>query len=259
MKFITSDKVSLDYSDVGVGQPIVFLAGFGASKEIWHAQAIFFKARQFRVIQLDVRNQGLAQHTVKGLRMSRMAKDIAELIASLGLVKPILVGNSMGAACIWAYMSLYSDQQLAKVVVVDQSPKMIADETWHYGFKDLDWTNFPIQLRLDFGRATYRKIDTATNELVTAIKQQQPFDRELDLPLLVDHAFQDWRDVIRQSTRPYLVIAGKKSPYFNPAFAEVVAQMGADGHFEIIEEAGHIVMAEQSDMFNQVLLTFIEA
>ena len=33
MKFITSDKVSLDYSDVGVGQPIVFLAGFGASKE----------------------------------------------------------------------------------------------------------------------------------------------------------------------------------------------------------------------------------
>ncbi|AOO75749.1 alpha/beta hydrolase [Latilactobacillus curvatus] len=259
MKFITSDKVTLDYSDVGIGQPILFLAGFGVSKEIWHAQATVFEACQFRVIQLDVRNQGLSQHTVKGLRMSRMAKDIAELISALGLDKPILVGNSMGAACIWSYMSLYSDKQLAKVVAIDQSPKMIADETWDYGFKDLTWSSFPTQLRLDFGRATYRKIDAVTNSLVTAVKQQHPFDRGLDLPLLVDHAFQDWRDVIRQSTQPYLVIAGEKSPYFNPKFAEVVAQMGADGHFEIIEKAGHIVMAEQSGLFNQVLLTFIKA
>ncbi|MCP8861211.1 alpha/beta hydrolase [Latilactobacillus curvatus] len=259
MKFVTSDQITLDYTDIGEGQPMLFIAGFGAAKEIWHAQAAFFEAHHYRVIQLDVRNQGMAQHTVKGLRMSRMALDLAEVITKLGLAKPILVGNSMGAACIWAYMSLYGDRDLDKVVIVDQSPKMIADETWSFGFKDLTWDSFPLQLRLDFGKATYRAIDTDTADVVAQVKQQSPFDRQLDLPLLVDHAFQDWRDVIRQSMRPYLVIAGEKSPFFNPAFAPIVAQMGADGHAQVIEEAGHIVMAEQSALFNQIVLAFIKA
>lgn len=76
-------------------------------------------------------------------------------------------------------------------------------------------------------------------------------------PLLVNHAVQDWRDVIRQLTVPFLIIAGAKSPFFNPDFAAVTAQMALRGQSVVIPEAGHIVMAEQSAAFNKALLEFL--
>lgn len=58
MRFITSDQVSLDYTDKGSGQPIVILTGFGGSKEIWHRQVSVLLDAGYRVINLDGRCRG---------------------------------------------------------------------------------------------------------------------------------------------------------------------------------------------------------
>jgi len=257
MRFMTSDHVSLDYTDEGHGQPIVILTGFGGSKAIWHAQIPILIEAGYRIINLDGRCQGLSEHTVKGLRMSRRAIDAHELIESLHLTKPILLGNSMGAATWFAYVSLYGDSEIRALIDVDQSPKMINTRDWPYGFKQIQWSDFPDYFRMPLGRSTYRHIDDETYALVKRVEAQAPFDRQLMFPLLVNHAVQDWRDVVAQLTVPFLIIAGAQSPFFNPEFAAVTAKLAEHGHSVIVPDAGHIVMAEQSAAFNEALMQFL--
>ncbi|GKT02586.1 alpha/beta fold hydrolase [Furfurilactobacillus entadae] len=257
MFFTTSDHVRLSYTDEGSGQPIVILTGFGGAKEIWHAQVPVLVAAGYRVINVDARNQGTSQHTSKGCRISRHGMDLAEIIDQLALRNVILLGNSMGAATIFAYLSLFGDENVAAVIDVDQSPKMINEPGWSYGFKDVTWAEFPDYFRMPLGSATFKHIDNDTYALVQQVAATHPFDAAINEPFLFDHAFADWRDVIRQLTVPLLVIAGAKSPYFNPEFAPVVAAMAPKGAAVIIPDAGHIVMAEQSGAFNETLMPFL--
>lgn len=259
MKFMTSDHVRLDYSDTATpGQPVVLLTGIGGAKEIWADQITWLSTHGYRVLALDARNQGASQHTVKGRRMTRHALDLYEFITELGLDRPLLMGNSMGAATLWAYVSLFGDADLAGLVDVDQSPKMINDDTWSFGFTDLTWDTFPTLLKFPLGSATFTHIADATYADVKKAEAGHPYDAELNLPFLLDHAFQDWRDIVALLHVPFLIIAGEKSPYFNPQFAAVTANLAANGHSVVIPNSGHIVMAEQPAAFNRALGEFLQ-
>ena len=76
MKFITSDHVELDFTDEGAGQPVLLLSGIGGYREIWAPTVRFLLNAGYRVINLDARNQGVSERTIKGRRMSRHAIDI---------------------------------------------------------------------------------------------------------------------------------------------------------------------------------------
>ncbi|MFB9769178.1 alpha/beta fold hydrolase [Lactiplantibacillus modestisalitolerans] len=259
MQFTTSDQVTLDYTDEGSGQPIVILTGFGGSKEIWRAQIPVLLRAGYRVINIDARCQGLSQHTAKGLRLSRHAIDAHELMVARDVQQPILLGNSMGASTWFAYLSLYGNAGIRAVIDVDQTPKMINTPDWPYGFKKVEWRDFPDYFKKPLGHSTFKKIDDATYAAVKAVEKQAPFDGALTLPLLINHAFQDWRDVISALSMPFLIIAGARSPYFNADFAAVTAKMAAAGQSVVVPDAGHIVMAEQSGAFNRVLMEFLKA
>ncbi|KRN29630.1 halo peroxidase [Lactobacillus selangorensis] len=257
MKFVTSDQVALDYTDQGTGPVVLILTGFGGQKVIWNRQLPIFLKRGMRVLNLDLRNQGASQHTSHGLRMSRLGMDIAEFMAAQQVTHFGIMGNSMGAAAANAYLSLFGQQRVDWLIDVDQPAKMVNDATWQYGFKGLTWANFPSRFDQPLGPSTYRHIDDDTFALVQAAEKAHPFDAKLDQPLLVDHAFQDWRDVLHQFTHPYLMIAGQESPYYPSVFAALTAAKMARAQAVVIPAAGHVVMAEQSRHFNQVLQQFL--
>lgn len=258
MEFLTNDRIKLNYTDQGSGQPIVLLTGIGGHKAIWQIQIDFLIENGYRVINIDARNQGISERTLKGRRIFRHAQDVYELIESLKLVKPIFMGNSMGAATFMAYFALYSDQNCKAFIDVDQSPKMLNDDNWQFGFKDLDWDNFHYLLNGNLGKSTHKPIDDQLYLLMQELNESHPYSFDNNLPLLKDHALQDWRDVLAHLKVPYLIVAGENSPYFDPKFAELVASLNKQGTFAIIKNAGHIVMAEQPSEFNRVLLKFLQ-
>lgn len=259
MEFRTSDDVRLEYDDMGSGQPVMILSGIGGNRVIWRDQVTALVEAGYRVINIDARNQGAAQHTTKGLRISRHAMDLREIMVALDIKKPILLGNSMGAATIFAYASLFNTTDVAAIIDVDQSPKMIIDDEWHYGFKNkVTWDNFPSVLKEPFGRSTYHKLKDETYRINKETQEKYPYDEKLNYPFLKDHAFQDWRDVITQFTCPFLIIAGEKSPFFDCNFAPLIAKSARYGTYKIIPESGHIVMGEQPDAFNLALLNFLQ-
>ncbi|MEU4239156.1 alpha/beta fold hydrolase [Actinoplanes sp. NPDC026619] len=134
---ITSDGVRLNYADQGDGAPIILIAGFCAPLESWELQRAALADAGYRVIGLDRRSHGGSESPPFGQRISRHGKDVYEVLAALDLTDAVLVGGSMGASTIWAYYDLFGAERLRAVVTIDQTPKMINDETWPYGFYGL--------------------------------------------------------------------------------------------------------------------------
>lgn len=258
LKFRTSDNITLHYDDFGTGQPIVMLTGIGGSRMIWQCQIQFLLKHGYRVINIDARNQGESEHTIKGRRIARHATDVYELLQQLQIKRCIMLGNSMGASTIFAFLSLFKKPEVLGVIDIDQSPKMISDDTWPWGFKTLSWQNFPELLTLPLGRATVTQIDNTILEQVKTVEKKYPYDVALNHLFLIDHAVQDWRDVLLNMQAPLLIVAGAESPYFKTDFAKASAALAPKGEAKIIKHAGHIVMAEQPDQFNAVLLDFLQ-
>ncbi|MGQ3491125.1 alpha/beta fold hydrolase [Limosilactobacillus mucosae] len=258
MKFITSDHVRLDYEDEGSGYPILLVSGLGMCKEIWRPTKEFLLQNGYRVVTFDARNQGASEHTFKGARISRHAIDVYELLQSLSIEHCLAVGHSMGASTMFGYVSLFGRGQLDGLIDIDQSPKMINDETWHYGFKDLSWDEFPAALKMPLGRATAVEIDAVTVAAVRQANAQHPYDESANLNFAIDHAFQDWRDIVALMPVPFLAVAGEKSPYFNSDFLQAIKILNEKAQTAKIANAGHAVMAEQPVEFNAVLGDFVK-
>ena len=77
------------------------------------------------------------------------------------------------------------------------------------------------------------------------------------LPLLADHARQDWRDVVRRFPLPLLMLAGRESQIWPCEHAEAAVAGSPRGRALVIEDAGHAISFDQPDRFNEVLLEFL--
>jgi pimeloyl-ACP methyl ester carboxylesterase len=100
-KFITIDAITLAYWDEGEGRPLVLIHGLGASAEHW-GWVMPKLIEKYRVIAIDL--PGFGESSVpKPFSSVSTLNDIAPLllkfIQQLNLVKPILVGHSLGGGC----------------------------------------------------------------------------------------------------------------------------------------------------------------
>lgn len=259
MDFNTTDHVRLHYTEVGDknNPTILGIPGIGGSSQMWLNTITLFKD-DFHFVMLDPRNQGQSERTYKGQRMSRHAADVEELLEKLDLHNVIGIGNSMGAANLWAYLAQYGKGRLSAMIDLDQSPKMITDENWRYGFKDLTWDNYPTYLKLDFGKSTYAHIDDEIFNAAKAEYVKYPYDPEENYKCLVDHAEQDWRDVLLDMPVPMLVLAGENSPYFDYHFINAVSLINDQIFTKSIANCGHLIQAEQPLKMHDAIIDFLK-
>ncbi|MCH4168650.1 MAG: alpha/beta hydrolase [Streptococcaceae bacterium] len=257
MKFITSDQAALNYSIVGQGTPIIFIAGYSGNANHWSAQTEFFMANSYQVIHLDKRGHG-ENHTVdSGLRMSRLATDIYELAEQLQLKKYHLIAHSMGCAVAWEYLSLFGNQALYSLTLIDDSPKPINTSNWQYGLKDLTWHQIlETAKRIPETRLIHHKIDS---KLLKAMNQNAiPFNLRKTKPLLLDFLTRDYRDIAFQTELPQLFISGEYSPLFKKEMAIFLAQEANNGQAFIAEDCGHIPQSEHPELVNPIILNFLQ-
>jgi pimeloyl-ACP methyl ester carboxylesterase len=73
-----------------------------------------------------LREHGKSEKVNYGYRISRLSKDIQELIDELQLEKPHLLGHSMGCSVIWSYLNLFGSDEIDRLILVDQSPLHIS-------------------------------------------------------------------------------------------------------------------------------------
>jgi pimeloyl-ACP methyl ester carboxylesterase len=91
------DGIEIGYRQFGHGPDLIMVQGDTAPMSLWMPYLLHPLAKSFRVTIFDNRGVGYTTDDLsQPITVPLMARDTAELIEGLGLVKPTLVGWSMG-------------------------------------------------------------------------------------------------------------------------------------------------------------------
>ena len=257
------DGTRLAYVESGEpgGRPVVLIAGFTAPATSWRPQVAALARAGYRVLAVDLRGHGEADHPDGGVDMDRRGDDLRDVLAALHLEDVALVGGSMGGNTIWSYLSRHGDALVRSVVIVDQTPKMLNTDDWAFGFYGYDGSNADTFFATGIPQTGHgTPLARRGLRLVRLLRALGGGDRAMspgELVLLNDHARRDWREAIEGSAAPVLFVAGAESEFWPAEHAAAAAALAPRGESVVLAHDGHAANVEQPRAFNRVLLEFL--
>lgn len=97
MPRITANGVSLHYEQQGAGEPLILLPYLAADNACYAFQVADY-AKHYTCISLDLRGTGESAGTEQPYSTRDLARDVAALMAALGIERAHISGLSLGAA-----------------------------------------------------------------------------------------------------------------------------------------------------------------
>ncbi len=91
----TANGIDLYYETHGRGEPLLLIAGLGATGELWDNQVPILE-REFQVITFDNRGAGRSGKPAEPYSIAQFADDTAALMDALGIDSAFVYGESMG-------------------------------------------------------------------------------------------------------------------------------------------------------------------
>lgn len=263
-RFETNDGCELQYRDIGDGEPVILLHGSFQS-------GAFFK-RQYtdealtadhRLIIPDLRGHGESSKPTYGYRISRLAKDVQELVADLDIDPATWVGWSMGGSVIWSYWDLFEGERIDKLVLIDNPAWLLNHGGYDLGLVTPEEAlDLVAQIRNQREELTAEFIDMMSSTDLPVEEREWMIDENLKLPAdqAADLAFNvfhmDWRDVIPRIDVPTLVVGAKKS-HLNWEAQVRIAEQLPNAELELFEDQAHLMFYEEPGRFNDILLDFL--
>ena len=269
-------NVTLSALKAGSGNPLIMIPGWSQSSEEWKGSAESLSAVR-KVIALDMRGHGESEKPEYGYRVYRLAQDLHETIKKLEFPTVDLMAHSMGCAVIWAYIDLYGQDHIGRLVLVDQAPCMFPRAEWtpeevaqfgcfYSSADDVDelaasaMECVDLNSTIDFVRGFFTS-DFPEQSLPFIAEENLKFPRHLAAELLRDTAFGDWRDVIKQIQRRTLVIGGEASIFTSDSQRWIASQI-PDAQVEIFaanEGGSHFMFVENPDRFDSIVSSFLSS
>jgi non-heme chloroperoxidase len=263
----------LSYIRQGRGRPIVLLHGLSQCAEGFKHQIGPLSA-QYDVIAVDQRSHGESQKVSCGLKISRLARDLYELLTDLDLNEVVLLGHSMGSSVIWCYIDLFGPQRLSKIILVDQSPFLTSDPNWTQQELEDSGAIFTAKQVVDTVAALRSKeaeqvvrqiIDGMVTQHATPEMKEWIVQCSLKMPrhlagtLAYNHWHMDWRDLIPRINLPTLIVSGRVSiiPWKSQ---ERIHHQIKGSQFEVFEEAEggqHFMFIENPEKFNRTIIKYL--
>lgn len=272
--FQTSDGVQLSWLEAGSGQTLLMLPGWSQSAALFRDQFEGL-SDQFHCLALDYRGHGESEKTDHGYRISRFAQDVQELLEHLQLGQVTLLGHSMGASVIWAFLDVFGSDQLSGIVIDDQSAAMTLLEDESQSEIENAGAIFPWdQLNQicaslkspDADQVTRSLMDNMLSDQISSADRDWIMAENLKFPrhhaatLLFNHSTQDWRDLITRIQIPTLIIGGESSVVPEVSQRWIHSQI-PNSLMEIFPtDAGghHFAFLENPDRFNILLIEFLK-
>jgi pimeloyl-ACP methyl ester carboxylesterase len=164
LSYITVNGARLFYSVAGKGQPpIVLVPGWCCDHSAMVPLAKHLQP-SYRVIAVDMRGLGRSELPAGPLTMTELVEDLRSLCEQLDLVKPILVGHSLGGRVVLAMLKAHPDLARGAVlldVAIDESPAYVM--TRRIEVEGYDWDD---ALRQRFEKLLSSESAQFTAELV---------------------------------------------------------------------------------------------
>ncbi|MBI5721446.1 MAG: alpha/beta fold hydrolase [Burkholderiales bacterium] len=232
--------MQLAFEQSGQGQPVLLLHGLFASSHNWRDVAAGL-ALTHRVFNVDLRNHGNSPRA-SDMSYLALADDLLELIEREGLVRPYLVGHSMGGKAAMA-LALAAPYAVGGASVIDVAPLSYVDRLTHQVHSMMD--------ALAHAPPRTAAADAVLAQwLMPRVDSGHTYvDRRSFLPAIAMslHDLCGFPSPLRylSTELPLHALAGSQSDCVQPALAALYQPMFPRVRMEVIEGAGHWVHADR--------------
>ena len=247
---------SLHYEAAGDGPPIVLLHGIGSNAKSWRRQLAAFSNR-FKVIAWDAPGYGQSADPDWQIPSVRhYSESLRELLDTLGIASAVVLGHSLGGLIAQDFYGTYPDRVRALI---------LADTTQGDGA-------LPVKLRERKLADRMGMIQTMTPAELAEERAPKLFSKRAPKELIAEAisimsevresgygsaaialATADVRRVVNNINVPLLMIWGSEDKITSPW-----KQLPKSATVEMIPDAGHLCYMEQPDLFNRIVLEFLE-
>jgi non-heme chloroperoxidase len=276
MAFLESfDKTHLNYEYCRGEMPytVIVLHGWGIGRIAFY-QLFRRPLADFNLHMWDARNHGKSQIREQAT-ISDLARDLRFFLTDI-YQEPypvIAIGHSMGAITLLEYISNYGTELISKIVLIDQSPKLITDEKWNLGvFGDL-----PAEKNEDLIR-TYSSDVTKGFDLLGEYFLHKEFNQfasltarisPADIPVFTPEASRglssiwksfstrDYRPVLRSIDVPTLLLYGEKSQFYLSSTGKYMQENIPGSRLVMFPRGDHSPFFAHEEEFFGIVKSFI--
>jgi non-heme chloroperoxidase len=255
--------VELNVREAGDGPPVVFLHGVMCSGWFFQHQLDHAATGAWRAIAPDFRGHGDSEKVLDGHTVPNYAEDLHELLESMGVERPVLVGWSMGTMVAFEYLKAFGQESVAGIVVVDQPPSDFAWPGYEFAMFTPEVLGHTVdalqvdQVGLAEGFAELMLHDPAPDVVAEFVRELCKPPPAVATSILVDQTFRDYREFLPEITVPTLVAFGGDDKATNPAAGKWMADRIPGARLVVFDDSSHCPFFEEPAAFNAELVEFL--
>lgn len=261
---ITLDGRKIYYDIAGPDQaPVVCLThSLAADGGMWAEQVPPLLAGGYRVLRLDMRGHGGSDPVQGGYTMDQLSDDVAASLDFLGIARVHLCGLSIGGMLGQAFAIRHA-QRLASAMLCDTAPQTPqgAAQAWAPRIDAVKRANAVTPLadatmERWFTDAYKPRNAARWKQIHATIAATTPAGYLGCAAAILNFDFVPQLPSVRVAT---LVVCGAKDEGTPPAGNKRIAELVPGGRYEEIADARHFPNVERADVFNRILLGWLEA
>lgn len=237
----TIDKIDINYEQMGKGDDIVLLHGWGQNIEMMMPLAKHLKTK-FRVTIIDLPGFGLSNNLDRALSVYDYVELLHKLLIELKIKKPSLIGHSFGGKLSIVYASKY---EVDKLVLLG-SPVFASDKTKRFKTKFLKFVK-KLPLMHYFENLAKSYIGSAD------YKNASPLLREI----LVKTVNTDVSKEAASLQNETLLIWGDNDEAASLKDAQKLEELIKESALIVLEGASHYAYLERIVQVNAILDNFL--
>jgi pimeloyl-ACP methyl ester carboxylesterase len=221
------------------GEPVVLLHGLSASSR-WWVRNIPALAERYRVYMLDLPGFGIMRRFRRRFILDELSPGIVAWMDALGIKQAHLIGHSMGGY-ICLRIAARHPGRIKRLVLV--SPAGIPHIHSVQGYL------LPLLVAIRYCKPAFLPIlfsDALRAGPLTIVRATQ------------DLLTKDIRDALRHIVTPTLLVWGEYDKLVPPVFGDILRQEIKGARLLVLRKAGHVVMFDQAERFNEAVMGFFE-
>lgn len=270
--FAKVNGIRLHYIEMGKGPLVILLHGWPETSSSWN-KTMSALSSKYRVVAPDLRGLGLSERTSNGYDKKTIAIDIKALIDYLGEKQAVVIGHDMGGKTAYVMAHLYP-QSVSKLVLVDclipgtENADALHGGAWHYGFhmtpkipEMLTQGHEKEYIRAQIKAWSFKKdaigedaIDEYARYYSTEGSMTAGFNyyRTLKEDAAIVETFHG-----KKLSMPVLAISGHHG--VGDKLSKALENDTTSLKSIIVDDSGHFVAEETPEVFNSVIIQFLES
>lgn len=266
-KFATiGNGLKIHYLEIGPSaaqRTLILIPGWRLPADLWRGVMQKFGQSE-RVIAIDPRSQGQSTKTEEGNTPENRARDLHELLASLRISQPVLVGWSQGAQDLAAYIGQFGDAGIRGVVFVDTAVSSgPAEVELHKELSKAILSNIslyaahPEEMSEGMVHSIFKRPHPELDiQSIVKFTMQTPVSSGVAM-LVTDIFGADRMSPLARFNKPALVIGSADSPLVD--LEKSMAASMPEAKFVALENTAHAVFIDDPEGFDNALEAFLKS